>query len=282
MRDLHFRKNTMFDLKGKIILVIGGRGYLGRNFCKFLSKQNADVISADLDIESKAAYKSGNEINIGNVFQINIDVTNKESVSCAIKQVLDKYGRIDVLVYSVTAKPKDFYAPYTECTLEGWQSVIQVELDGAFLVTQEVGRVLEKQKCGSIIFISSIYGVVGNDQRIYEGSNLDGLYANNEADRKQIYSHSVYPVVKGGLISLTRYLAAYWGHLNIRVNCVSPGGVMHTGENEEFVKKYSEKVPLGRKAEVSEISSAIVYLASDETSYVTGQNLIVDGGWTAW
>ncbi len=124
--------------------------------------------------------------------------------------------------------------------------------------------------------------MVGNDQRIYEGANLDNLYADSDSTPKQIYSHSVYPVVKGALISLARYLAAYWGHLNIRVNCISPGGVKHEGENEAFVKKYSEKVPLGRKAEVSEISGAVVYLASDGSSYVTGQNLIVDGGWTAW
>ena len=137
---------------------------------------------------------------------------------------------------------------------------------------------------GNIIFISSIYGVVGNDQRIYKGSNLDELYSNNEDVQKgsQPYSHSVYPVVKGGAISLTRYLAAYWGEKNIRVNCVSPGGVYHEGENETFVKKYSEKVPLGRKAEVKEVASTVVFLASNESSYITGQNIIVDGGWTAW
>ena len=187
-------------------------------------------------------------------------------------------------IYSVTAKPHDFYAPFTECSLEGWQSVIHTELDGLFLVAQEVGRAMEKKEQGNIILISSIYGVVGNDQRLYEGSNLAKLYADKESEkeRSQIYSHSVYPVVKGGIISLTRYLAAYWGGKNIRVNCISPGGVYHEGENETFVKKYSEKVPLGRKAEVREISGTVVYLASDESSYVTGQNIIVDGGWTVW
>lgn len=272
----------MFDLTDKVVLVVGGRGYLGRDFCRFLKKQNANVVSADLEIESKAASKSDYDSDSAEIHQVNIDATSKDSVVNVVKQVIDKYGKIDVLIYSVTAKPDDFYAPYTECSLEGWQSVIRVELDGVFLLTQEVGRVMEKQKKGSIILISSIYGVVGNDQRIYEGANLDSLYADSNTKQKQIFSHSVYPVVKGGLISLARYLAAYWGNLNIRVNCVSPGGVLHEGENEAFVKKYSEKVPLGRKAEVCEISSAIVYLASDEASYVTGQNLIIDGGWTAW
>lgn len=272
----------MFDLKAKVVLVIGGRGYLGRDFCVLLKGQGAVVISADLEKLSKAASKSTKEEHDNGIIQKNVDVRDQKSVRRLIKEVLDEFERIDVLVFSVTSKPEDFYSPYVECSLKGWQSVIKVELDGVFLVTQEVGRVMENQKHGSIILISSIYGVVGNDQRIYEGANLDGLYAEGGSAQKQIFSHSVYPVVKGALISLARYLAAYWGNLNIRVNCVSPGGVKHEGENEAFVEKYSARVPLGRKAEVSEISGAIVYLASDESSYITGQNFIIDGGWTAW
>ena len=274
----------MFDLKNKIILVVGGRGYLGRDFCQTLRSQNSTVISADLPITSKAAINSEFHQKFDDIEQMDIDVTNRESVSEVVRSILDKHKKIDTLIYTVTKKPDDFYAPFTECSLEGWQSVIHVELDGLFLVAQEVGSAMENEKKGNMIFISSIYGVVGNDQRIYEGSNLDGLYTDSviEKDRKQIYSHSVYPVVKGGIISLTRYLAAYWGEKNIRVNCVSPGGVFHEEENETFLKKYSEKVPLGRKAKVSEIAGSIVYLASDEASYITGQNLIIDGGWTAW
>lgn len=272
----------MFDLDGKVVLVVGGRGYLGRDFCAHLKKQKAIVISADLEKLSKAASASKKVVEDSAVVQKNVDVTDKKSVGLLVEEIIREFGRIDCLVFGVTSKPKDFYSPYTECSLEGWRSVIQVELDGVFLVTQEVGRVMESQKQGSIILISSIYGVVGNDQRIYEGANLDSLYADGSTSQKQVYSHSVYPAVKGALISLVRYLAAYWGHLNIRVNCVSPGGVKHEGENEAFVKKYSERVPLGRKANVGEISGAIVYLASDESSYVTGQNFIIDGGWTAW
>ncbi len=275
--------DCMFDLSDKIVLVVGGRGYLGRDFCAHLKGQKATVISADLEKLSQAASRSQEGVGDDGAFiQKNVDVTDQKSVRQLVEDILNEFGRIDVLVFSVTSKPEDFYSPYVECTLEGWQSVVKVELDGVFLITQEVGRVMEKQRHGSIILMSSIYGVVGNDQRIYEGANLDSLYAAGISTQKQIYSHSVYPVVKGALISLARYLAAYWGHLNIRVNCVSPGGVKHEGENENFVKKYSEKVPLGRKAEVNEISGAVVYLASDESSYVTGQNVIIDGGWTAW
>jgi NAD(P)-dependent dehydrogenase (short-subunit alcohol dehydrogenase family) len=273
----------MFNLNNKVILVVGGRGYLGREFCQKLRLQNAKVISADLPSLSKAASKSNYEAEFTDIDQIDIDVTSKNSVNSAVELVHQQYGRIDTLVYSVTSKPHDFYLPFTECSLEGWKSVIETELDGLFLVAQIVGRLMEKNNGGNLILISSIYGVVGNDQRIYENSNLDELYSENSINKdKQIFSHSVYPVVKGGIISFTRYLAAYWGKNNIRVNCISPGGIHHEGENEDFVQKYSEKVPLGRKANVDEISGSVVYLASDEASYITGQNLIVDGGWTAW
>lgn len=273
----------MFDLTNKVVLVVGGRGYLGRDFCHKLKSQNAIVVSADLPNLSKAASQASFGKELEGVEQVDIDVTNKKSVSRVVKMILDKFGRLDVLVYSVTSKPEDFYLPFTECSLEGWRSVIDVELDGLFLVSQEVGKFMESKKQGSMIFVSSIYGVVGNDQRIYKGSNLSQLYANGQTNsNKQTFSHSVYPVVKGGIISLTRYLAAYWGECNIRVNCISPGGVYHEGENEDFLSKYSERVPLGRKAKVEEISGSIVYLASDESSYTTGQNLIIDGGWTAW
>ena len=273
----------MFDLTDKVVLVIGGRGYLGREFCQKLRSQNATVISADLPNLSKAANKAEFDENFNDIEQVNIDVTDKKSISSVVSLILEKFGSIDTLIYSVTAKPDDFYMPFIECSLEGWQSVIHAELDGLFLVSQEVGILMEENKQGNMLFSSSIYGVVGNDQRIYKGSNLAGLYANQkDGEEKQIFSHSVYPVVKGGIISLTRYLAAYWGQCNIRVNCISPGGVYHKGENAEFLKKYSEKVPLGRKADIGEISSSVVYLSSDEASYITGQNLIIDGGWTAW
>ncbi len=274
----------MFNLKDKIVLVVGGRGYLGRDFCYYLNKQNATVISADLKERSMAALKSKNMKSQSNIMQLNIDVTKQRSVSQMVDKIEKKYKRIDVLVFSVTAKPDDFYLPYTECSLKGWQKVINAELDGVFLVTQKVGKLMEQQKKGSMILLSSMYGVVGNDQRIYKGSNLDNLYTkkNTYKKNKQIYSHSAYPTVKGGIISLTRYLAAYWGQKNIRVNCVSPGGIAHEGENKKFVNKYSQKVPLGRKCKLDEISPAIVYLASDESSYVTGQNIIIDGGWTSW
>lgn len=271
-----------FELAGKTVLVVGGRGYLGQKFCAALDEFGATVFSADLSAQSSASRKAPAAETKENIRQFDVDVTDKESVCHLVERVIEETLRIDVLVYCVTAKTDDFYLPYTEYSLESWQKVIRAEMDGLFLITQEVGRYMEAAAQGNIILLSSIYGVVGNDQRIYEGSNLSELYADNGTEENKIYSPASYPAVKGAVISLTRYLAAYWEGKNIRVNCVSPGGVFHPGENEEFVKKYNYHVPLGRKATVEEISSAVVFLASDASSYINGHNLVVDGGWTAW
>ena len=275
----------MFNLSNKTALIVGGRGFLGRRFAVALAQSGANVISADLPSLSPAA--SSHEFSLGeiesSIEQLNIDVTDPVSVDEVLQKIVEGESTIDILIYCVTAKPKDFYKPFTECSLEGWQFVLAAELDGLFLVTQRVGKVMEKQRNGSVIFLSSIYGIVGNDQRIYEGANLPQLYAGVEGEApKRVYSHAVYAAAKGAVISMTRYLAAYWGDHNIRVNCISPGGLAHPGENQDFVTRYSEKVPLGRKAGLDEINGAVVFLASDEASYINGHNLVVDGGWTAW
>jgi NAD(P)-dependent dehydrogenase (short-subunit alcohol dehydrogenase family) len=275
--------NSLFDLSQKTALVVGGRGFLGRRFSKALAESGAQVFAADLlELSPAASSESLAPDQVENVHQLNIDVTSPESVKSVVNEVIERASRIDVLLYCATTKPQDFYEPFTECSLEGWQSVLRVELDGLFLVTQAVGSVMEVQRSGSIILLSSIYGIVGNDQRIYEGANLPELYAGMSSGKQRIYSHAVYPAAKGAVISLTRYLAAYWGAQSIRVNCISPGGLAHPGENDEFVKRYSQRVPLGRKAGLDEVNGAVVFLASDEASYITGHNLVVDGGWTAW
>ena len=272
-----------FDLSNKVALVVGGRGFLGRRFSAALAEFGAHVYAADLSEPSLAAKQDPTAPSLASIEQRIVDVTDAESVQALVEGIITETPRIDVLVYSVTAKPKDFYMPFTECSLEGWRTLLRAELDGLFLITQQVGRVMESAGHGSIILLASIYGIVGNDQRIYEGANLAELYAGVGGDRpKRIYAHAAYAAAKGAVISLTRFLAAYWGGRGIRVNCVSPGGVAHPGENEEFVRRYSERVPLGRKADLDEISGAVVYLASDASSYVTGHNLVVDGGWTAW
>lgn len=272
-----------FDLSNKVALVVGGRGFLGRRFSAALAEFGARVYAADLSEPSLAAKRDPTAPSLAGIEQRTVDVTVPESVRALVEGIVAETSRIDVLVYSVTAKPKDSWNPFTECSLEGWQTLLRAELDGLFLVTQQVGRVMEAARHGSLIFLSSIYGIVGNDQRIYEGANLAELYVGAGGDRpKRIYAHAAYAAAKGAVISLTRFLAAYWGERGIRVNCISPGGVAHPGENEEFVRRYSERCPLGRKADPDEISAAVVYLASDASSYITGHNLVVDGGWTTW
>jgi NAD(P)-dependent dehydrogenase (short-subunit alcohol dehydrogenase family) len=272
-----------FSLKDKVALVVGGRGFLGQRFSSALAECGATVYAADLPEMSLAAKADKTSVSLKACLQRDVDVTNQTSIKRLVDDIIKERSDIDILVYSVTAKPKDFYAPYTECSLEGWQKVLRAELDGLFLMTQAVGQYMEAVGRGSIVLTSSIYGVVGNDQRIYEGSNLANIYAGvGDETPKKIYSHAGYSAVKGAVISMTRYLAAYWGDRGIRVNCISPGGVENSGEDKNFVRKYSERAPLGRKAKPDEMSGAIVYLASDASSYVTGHNLIVDGGWTAW
>lgn len=270
-----------FDLSGKRALIVGGRGYLGSRIAAALDEFGARVYSADLQKASVAAAAAEDFKTPASIHQMDVDVSKEEEVRRLVDDVLNDAGEIDVLFYCVTAKTKDFYAPFTESSLEGWRSVFAAEMDGLFLVAQRVGAAMERQGRGNMILLGSMYGVVGNDQRIYEGSNLAELYAGESAG-KRVYAPAAYPAVKGAVIALTRYLAAYWEGQNIRVNCLSPGGIVHPGENEAFVKRYSEKVPLGRKANAEEICSAAVFMASDASSYMNGHNLVVDGGWTAW
>lgn len=270
----------MFRLDGKIVVLIGGNGRLGMEFTKVLLEFGATVYSCDLK-------KGGHIDDLKKQFE---DRYYFYMVDCSIKDeiikfkdiILENENKVDVLINSVTAQGDDFYLPFEEGSLEGWEIGIKGNLTIPYLTAQIFIPVMAEQKCGSVINISSIYGIVGNDQRIYEGSNLHECYLDKSPELKQIYSHPVYPAAKGGLIILTKYLAAYYGKDNVRVNCISPGGVYYEQENEVFVKKYSDRTPLGRKAKPDEINGALIFLASDASSYVTGHNLVVDGGWTAW
>jgi NAD(P)-dependent dehydrogenase (short-subunit alcohol dehydrogenase family) len=204
------------------------------------------------------------------------DVSDPASVGAMVGSIKTAFGHIDVLHNNAAAKSDDlaaFFAPFEDYSLEQWRKIMAVNLDGAFLVAQSIGREMVEQGAGgSIIQTASIYGAVAPDQRIYEGS---------EYMRRSINTPAVYSASKAGIIGLTRYLATYWASYNIRVNTLTPGGI-ESGQNETFVQRYSGRVPMNRMAKVTELVGALLYLASDASSYVTGQNLIVDGGLTAW
>lgn len=272
----------MFRLDDKIAVIFGGNGILGKHFCQALLKSGAKVYCCDINTE-KDEFTTHLIEEYGSKFTLfKADSTKKESLNDVKKLILDQDKKVDILVNATTSKGKDFYLPFEDVSLEGWEIGLKGNLTAAFLACQAFVPIMRKQQYGSIINISSIYGILGNDQRIYKGSNLHEIYVKDSPDIKQIYSHGVYNAAKGGLTNFTRYLAAYYGEHNVRVNTITPGGIYFPGENETFLKKYSEKVPLGRKANPDEINGALVFLASEASSYITGHNLVVDGGFSIW
>lgn len=267
----------MFQLNEKVVVLVGGSGLLGLEFSKAILKQGGRLYSIDLK-EKEGVEKLKKDKNF--TFRI-LNAQDKSNLEKLRNEIVSKEDHIDVLINSTTSKGEDAYLPFEELTKKGWDSVIEGNLTIPLMTCQVFIEQMKKQGHGSIINISSIYGIVGNDQRIYEDSNLAEVYLNRK-DIKQIFSHPSYNAAKGGLIAFTKFLASYYGKDNIRVNSISPGGINNGKENKSFLKKYSEKVPLARKARPDEISGSVVFLASDESSYITGHNLVVDGGYTAW
>ena len=270
------KSGELFSLANKVVVVTGGAGLLGQVFCQALVDVGAHVAIVDLDLASaETVAKRINKSDAQRVIAVGSDITSPESVTQMVTNVVKQLGRIDVLVNNAASKGSSldaFFESFEDYSLKTWREVMSVNIDGLFLVAQAVGKQMKKQGGGSIIQTSSIYGVVAPDQRIYEGSEYNGRPINTPA---------VYSASKSAVNGLTNYLATYWASSKIRVNSLTPGGIA-SGQNSEFNKKYSNRVPLGRMGEASELVGALIYLASDASSYVTGQNLIVDGGLSAW
>jgi NAD(P)-dependent dehydrogenase (short-subunit alcohol dehydrogenase family) len=265
----HAAKKT-FDLRGKIVVLTGGAGLLASEFADALSNAGADVVLADIKKEeclrrAETLSKQYHTDSIG----VPLDLTNPTSIESMVTDVRSKYGKIDVLINNAAYNPqrREFHAPFHEFTLENWNKIIAVNLTGTFLCTQAVTKHMIEQRYGNVINISSIYGIVGADQRIYGDSGINSSIA--------------YAASKGGIVNLTRYLSAYFAGANVRVNTLTLGGVF-SNQDPSFVARYSARTHVGRMAEKSDYGGAIVYLASDASSYMTGANLIVDGGWTSW
>jgi len=270
------KSGELFSLANKVVVVTGGAGLLGQVFCQALVDVGAHVAIVDLNLESaETVAKRINKSEAQKVVAVGSDITSPESVTQMVANVVKQLGRIDVLVNNAASKGSSldaFFESFEDYSLKTWREVMSVNIDGLFLVAQAVGKQMKKQGGGSIIQTSSIYGVVAPDQRIYEGSEYNGRPINTPA---------VYSASKSAVNGLTNYLATYWASSKIRVNSLTPGGIA-SGQNSEFNKKYSNRVPLGRMGEATELVGALIYLASDASSYVTGQNLIVDGGLSAW
>ena len=270
------KSSELFSLANKVVVVTGGAGLLGQVFCQALVDVGAHVAIVDLDLASaETVAKRINKSEAQRVIAAGSDITSPESVTQMVANVVKQLGRIDVLVNNAASKGSSldaFFESFEDYSLKTWREVMSVNIDGLFLVAQAVGKQMKKQGGGSIIQTSSIYGVVAPDQRIYEGSEYNGRPINTPA---------VYSASKSAVNGLTNYLATYWASSKIRVNSLTPGGIA-SGQNSEFNKKYSNRVPLGRMGEATELVGALIYLASDASSYVTGQNLIVDGGLSAW
>ena len=267
----------MFDrcLEGRVVVLTGGAGLLGRNHCKTLSRAGARVVVADID--EKGALAVANTLPSVGALAVPVDVTKPDSVRKMIEQVIDRFGTIDALVNNAALDPKFDRAnagkhtgSFEDYPLEVWQQSLNVNLTGAFLCTQAAAPFLLSSRRGSVVNIASIYGLVGPDQR---------LYAQNDGQRR--YKPIAYSVTKSALLGFTRYLATYWAGTGLRVNTLTLGGV-ETDHDYEFVRRYSERTPMGRMARPDEYGGALLFLLSEASSYMTGANLVVDGGWTAW
>jgi NAD(P)-dependent dehydrogenase (short-subunit alcohol dehydrogenase family) len=268
---------NLFELKGKTAIVTGAVGILGQRFCRGLSEFGAQVTVVDLDLDRCTAFAAELERDYGTPsLGVSCDVSDPASVASMVYQVIKRFGSVHVLHNNAASKSADldaFFASTEEYSLQEWRKIMSVNVDGMFLVAQAVGAQMKKQGTGgSIIQTASIYGIVSSDKRINEGSFYLG---------RQISNPAVYSTSKAATVGLTRYLAANWGDARIRVNALVPGGV-ESGQNDTFKARYSARVPLARMAQPDEMVGALVYLASDASSYVTGHCLVVDGGLSAW
>lgn len=265
--------SRLFNLDGRVALVTGSTHIIGPQICDVLAEHGARVVVVDIDEEGAQRVSKDIEARHGaSSLAVRADVADEADVRAAVRATLDEFGRVDVLVNGAAAKTPGYFASLDEYGYDDWKRVLDVNLGGAFLCAKHVAPAMRAQGGGSIINIASIYGVVGPRPSIYEGS---------EYESRAINTPPVYSASKAGLIGLTRWLATTLAPDGIRANAVTPGGVQ-SGQNETFVERYSLNAPLGRMARPQELRGAVLLLASDAASYVTGHNLVVDGGWTAW
>jgi NAD(P)-dependent dehydrogenase (short-subunit alcohol dehydrogenase family) len=272
--------DSLFDLTDRVAAITGGTGLLGRQHARAIVRAGGRPVLLDLAVTKpharadELAGTSGVE-----TLGVSVDITRPEQVEAALAQVLDRFGRIDILINNAANNPKveasagTGWARLENFPLDVWQADLAVGLTGAFLCSKVFGAEMARRGRGAIVNIASDLAVIAPDQRLYR---QDGL-----PDDQQPVKPVTYSVVKTGLLGLTRYLATYWAEAGVRVNSISPGGV-YNGQPSEFVDRLQRLIPLARMANIDEYQGAILFLCSDASSYMTGANLIIDGGRTCW
>jgi NAD(P)-dependent dehydrogenase (short-subunit alcohol dehydrogenase family) len=259
---------SSFDLENKVVVITGGAGLIGRGFVKAVIENGGTAIIADVDENAgnKVRDEISTELGSDRIEFINVDITCKTSIRRMIDTVVDKYQVIDALVNNAYPRNKNYGRKFEDVSYEDFCENLNLHLGGYFLISQEISRVMVNQQRGVIVNIASIYGFMAPRFELYENASFT--------------SPVEYSAIKGGLLSLTKYLASYLGEHGIRVNALSPGGV-HNNQSDSFVEQYSKKVLIGnRMAESEDLSGALIFLLSDASRYVTGQNIVVDGGWS--
>jgi len=280
------RDGAELDLSGKVAVVTGAAGLLGRQHCRALARAGAHLVATDLDEAALAdlareldeGVERGAAARDAEVLALAADVTSEVSLDRLRDAVLGRFDRIDVLVNNAAIDDKFLErgssepdGRFEDYSLDQFRRILDVNVAGVFACCQRLGSVMAERGRGSIINVASTYGVVAPNQDLYVGP--DG--------HQRFFKSAAYPASKGAVLQLTRFLAAYWGRRGVRVNALSPGGV-DTGQDAHFRQRYAERTPLGRMARATDYMGALVFLASEASAYMTGANLIVDGGFTIW
>ena len=259
------------NLTGRTALVTGGAGHIALAVCESLLELGADVVVLDLDPDAcEQRVKTLSRFKDSRATAVPCDLKDEATTRSAIRQAVDKMGRLDVLIHCAAyvgdTKVPGWAVPFAQQVVPAWEDAMKVNLTSAFVMVQEATQALEASGHGSVVLFGSTYGVVGPDTRLYTGTTMG-----NPAG---------YAASKGGILQLTRYMATVLAP-KVRVNSITPGGVTR-GYAAEFTQRYIDRTPMGRMATEEDLKGAVAYLSSDLSSYVTGHNLVVDGGWTAW
>lgn len=260
--------HNKFYLDKKTIIVTGACGLLGREICNGLAELDAQIVIADIDIlSSEKLQKELQEQYNTTVITFPLDINSEESVNRLVDELSNKAIIVDGLVNNAYPRNATYGTVFEEITMDSWRENIDMHLNGYFNISQKIARLMMQHNRGNIVNIASIYGMLGPDFKIYEGTEMT--------------MPAEYAAIKGAIINFTRYLATYLAPYNIRVNCLSPGGIFND-QPESFVENYKQRTPMGRMGIPEDIAGTALFLLSDLSSYMTGQNIVVDGGWSVW